>query len=719
MSHHHSLPDEIISEILSPALKVSDEVFSNTSDVSPFATYSESTSAYLLVCKSWLRVATPLLYNVVILRSKAQAKALALVLAQNKVLGQFIKFLRVEGGYGPPMGTILESSPNISDLFLSFVIYATDNTDGLCRGLPLINPTRLILRDVEHKQSRNKMSSRLTDALVATIPKWDRLVVFGCPYSYISTHSNKIIPPLAKAQRLHTLSIPKPQAMALACSELKKCPLRTIYVEMNIPYLDVTIPIDPTLQSLFRFLDAVPEPAGTIATLDLAPSLNPLFVPMQSASKEVYEVICALILYFAMSVPELAEDPSQKGISPRLPLLLVSKMFYRLGLPHYYTHTFLDNPPALHNFAAALSTHPWIAPHVRTIQGSSEYSGDKRKRALNLLAASALRAPLASQMTALVRVNCLSRTIYHSTWAKGIVETTISWGAFCALAEAVGSSLREFAIRVEARQAASVAPFSALSSLTVLGWNCTSEFTDLESTDPESLSHLKELQITTSDPSFLGALNLMKLNSLRRVALTDAVPRPEIFLKTHGHKLTELDLRCATLSKLETGIFEMCPNLVSLSLFSFPHHEKPPSADNFSPPSNMRSLTKITFDSSRWDKHKEHVAGWDAFITAFDADSFPNLRELQFTRCCWPTTEHDIGKSCWVRWAEMLLKRNINLTDKAGKSWRPRPEKAYYSLHRQENPVFLLCLRANHQLSEYLPQLLPGSLLVNPQLEPP
>ncbi|KAJ7119067.1 hypothetical protein C8R44DRAFT_923002 [Mycena epipterygia] len=66
----NSLPDEIISEILSPALKVSDEVFSDTADVSPFATYSESSSAYLLVCKAWLRVATPLLNNVVILRSK-------------------------------------------------------------------------------------------------------------------------------------------------------------------------------------------------------------------------------------------------------------------------------------------------------------------------------------------------------------------------------------------------------------------------------------------------------------------------------------------------------------------------------------------------------------------------------------------------------------------------------------------------------------------------
>jgi hypothetical protein len=98
-------------------LKISDEDFSDTSGVSPFAKYSESTSAYLVVCKSWLRVATPLLYNVVILRSEAQAKGLSLALSTNNLLGQFIKKLRVEDG--PPMHIILQFAPNISDLFIS------------------------------------------------------------------------------------------------------------------------------------------------------------------------------------------------------------------------------------------------------------------------------------------------------------------------------------------------------------------------------------------------------------------------------------------------------------------------------------------------------------------------------------------------------------------------------------------------------------------------
>ncbi|KAJ7658840.1 hypothetical protein DFH06DRAFT_919114, partial [Mycena polygramma] len=68
-------------------------------DVSPFAKPSLSTSAYLVVCRDWLRLATPLLYNVVVIRSKSQANALEKVLVNNKEFGRFIKKLRrLRGG---------------------------------------------------------------------------------------------------------------------------------------------------------------------------------------------------------------------------------------------------------------------------------------------------------------------------------------------------------------------------------------------------------------------------------------------------------------------------------------------------------------------------------------------------------------------------------------------------------------------------------------------
>ncbi|KAJ7500406.1 hypothetical protein B0H11DRAFT_2225406 [Mycena galericulata] len=259
----HNLPDEIISEILSPALKVSEEVFSDTSDVSPFSTYSESTSAYLLVCKSWLRVATPLLYNVVILRSKAQAKALSQVLTKNHELGHL--------------------APNISDLFVSLTIWASDNTVGLCKGLSLINPTRLIMRDFTTKKLDNKMLSNLVDALVAAIRKWDRLVIFECPYA--STDNMKAV-------------------RALSYRTFKECPLRAI--QIKYPLCDwelhsLRLDDQPALKALLKFTKRprVTAPAtavGLYGDLHMTPPLKPFFVPV-NASQEDKETAWSYLIF--------------------------------------------------------------------------------------------------------------------------------------------------------------------------------------------------------------------------------------------------------------------------------------------------------------------------------------------------------------------------------------------------------------------------------------
>lgn len=173
-----NLPDELISEILSPLLKHSDAAFSERSEKALLQPgYSSST--YLLVCKSWLRVSTPLLYNVVILRTTAQAAALAKVLEAHPEIGVFIKKLRVEGGFGNAMHTILERSSNITDLFLSLLIYGTDSVKELCSGLALINPKRVILFDAadprKEKPKKNKQVTQLLDALCLAVTKWNNL----------------------------------------------------------------------------------------------------------------------------------------------------------------------------------------------------------------------------------------------------------------------------------------------------------------------------------------------------------------------------------------------------------------------------------------------------------------------------------------------------------------------------------------------------------------
>ncbi|KAJ7213481.1 hypothetical protein GGX14DRAFT_445239 [Mycena pura] len=618
MPPDNSLPDEIISEILSPALTVADEVFSDTCRVSPFSNYSESTSAYLVVCKSWLRVATPLLYNVVILRSKAQAKALACALSANVDLGRFIKKLRVEGGYGAPMHTILQRAPNVSDLYLSFEIWTPDTTDGLCRGLCLINPSRLILREASRKGPKNRMVSKLVDAVAEAIPKWDRLTVFDCSNEGNVYGRDQIVRPLVQAKRLHTVVIRSIVYAPWTNQLFRSCPLRAIQIKQPVRAGDVMQVQDP-LKALLRYTefkdllalkDNAPE-------LEIAPSLNPLYSPMSSAPAEVQDAIWSRVLYFAMSVPERAADPKRNDIPERLPLLQVSKTFHRLGLPHYYVHLVLKNWCALDS--------EWIRsqwPRIETLDGISMRSSG------------------------------------------------MSMDSFEALAKCSGPSLLECHIRVfEPATPASGAMFNPLTVLRKFTWQSPATFVCSKAETPSNaLPRLEELR-TDAEPSFVKMLSLINLESLRIVSFSQPLFDNQFF-EAHGSKLSELEIVFHPAHELNNGILlDLCPHLTSFTLCYYQELDTPPENILLSRKPAI-SLAKVTFRTFSMDK--DMLASWEQFFMSLSLTSVPSLREIHVPCFEWPTTEREIAKSYWVRCAETFQTRNIDLIDRNGKKWRPR-----------------------------------------------
>jgi hypothetical protein len=172
------LPDEMLHEFLSPVLSVPDDMFASTNEESPFSSISNNSSAtMLLVCKRWLRVAYPLLYHTVVIRSSGQAHALADSLKANSMLGKHVKKLRLEGGYGAATHRILISSPYITDLYLSLIIWSEDSVSGLCRSLDTINPSRVILRDSASYPKLNAKVRQLVLKLCECIPVWSNLVI--------------------------------------------------------------------------------------------------------------------------------------------------------------------------------------------------------------------------------------------------------------------------------------------------------------------------------------------------------------------------------------------------------------------------------------------------------------------------------------------------------------------------------------------------------------
>ncbi|EJD42334.1 hypothetical protein AURDEDRAFT_186102, partial [Auricularia subglabra TFB-10046 SS5] len=141
------LADETLHEVLALVLDVPDNDFSDIFGAyfSPFARRQYSTSDALLVCKRWLLVGTPLLYDTVVLRSVAQSQSLAKALSKNPAFAPYLKKLRIEGGFGASVGRILNATTALSDLHRSLDLNSKDSVASMCDALSAVNPTRLIL----------------------------------------------------------------------------------------------------------------------------------------------------------------------------------------------------------------------------------------------------------------------------------------------------------------------------------------------------------------------------------------------------------------------------------------------------------------------------------------------------------------------------------------------------------------------------------------------
>ncbi|KAF7326194.1 F-box domain-containing protein [Mycena kentingensis (nom. inval.)] len=660
----NSLPDELISEILSPALKVPDHVFSDTSTVSPFARYTESTSAYLVVCKSWLRVATPLLYNVVILRSKDQAKALACALAGNRELGRFVKKLRVEGGYGAAMHTVLAAAPNITDMYLTFVVWTPDTVDGLCKGLSLINPSKLILRDQTHKGPKNKMVQTLLRAVVLGIDKWDNLTTVDWPYFGDEERAVAIADALAKAKRLTTLIVTSPAVAQRLHSRLaSSCPINAVQLKDHYSesFLDSTI-MTAELRKIITTLATIDPARNTSAggapptTVDIAPSLNPLYVPMNNAAPDVVDAVWSRVAYFFING---TIHPSIHRLSymghGSVRFLLVSKLFFRVGIPHFYAH--IRRVGRSYTF--------WNEPDPTVLQ-----------------------------------------KVQHALSHQPLIETFLcslqcNFDILTSLAASAGASLRHLAIDIRSSIPVTYSEASAvlgqLRVLRRLEWNGSIVVSELP-TDAEpgsagilpALTHLKASGNT--DVLFYTLLAQFALPALESVDIGNGYGHDSAclpFLRAHGPKLAKLtfQLPCSGLPAAG-GILGLCPNATeakvlleygggtasSPDLAIFYSNPGPGSGDDDSE-SGGAALIKLILNMGYWyRKDKELQQNWETFfMSTFTNAGMPRLEELQFPHFKWPTTERDIAKSHWVKWAESLLERTgVHMADQTGMRWKPR-----------------------------------------------
>ncbi|KAJ7711268.1 hypothetical protein B0H16DRAFT_635735 [Mycena metata] len=667
MAQGTHLPDEIISEILSPALRVPDEAFSASTFgtwgltlPSPFANFSEPCCVYLVVCKAWLRVATPLLYNVVVLRSKAQAQALAATLTANPQLGRFIHKLRVEGGYAISMHKILQNSTNMTDLFLSVAIPGSDNASGLCRGLPLVDPVRVII-DSGIGSSLSRGAQKLIQALEECIPKWKRMAVFEVQHELIQRETT--YQALKQAPGLVTLSVSDPrhilwgsipQYMRTIATNPALKSIRIVYPPSQAGYEQYfllrmlfrnAVNEDEKMRLLFHFDDV----KGSSAEDDLPPV--PFIYPAQlAADPQREDAIWSRILYFTLYIAPSKEKP----FSPRndrrshATTLLVCKKFHRLGLPYLYENPVLNSSLAHYSLSNQMSSQPSLGRHIRTLH-----------------------------MRRIQTPSCF-RTIISLT--PRLVElhvkdcSPITWKTFVDLGGTAGSTLQSFCgIKIAKASAVDPTVFARYPEMRDFGWDSTTVFKTTPKLIPvDAFGLLANLTVNIFDESFVKVLAQMELPSLRTVTFSATANGGVQFFERHGAKLREVTLSSTQIVDTKLAIWRNCPNLTVLGISCDSKHPARPSCLEIGDTHERieRIVFKLTHEYRLRPSHETDLTGLLRRLRA--SKSFPALREVMHPNCVWPTTEREILKSHWVQSAGVLLERGVHLVGPQGVHWRPR-----------------------------------------------
>ncbi|KAH7097323.1 hypothetical protein BKA62DRAFT_643508 [Auriculariales sp. MPI-PUGE-AT-0066] len=685
----HRLADELLKDILAPPLLVSDALFCNTDDVSPFSRVDSSASDVLLVCKRWMRVATPCLYETVVIRSTAQAHALRAALTRNPQFGTYVRRFRIENTYATYLNTkIIATMPNIRELVLPIGVMAADRPTDLYALVanPKIEHFLVVnYRSRGSNVTRRKLLSKAIDA-VAT---WKSLKRVTSSENSWKKLGDKFWDALAVCRTLHTVQIAcrwLPTQMhyrrILTNVSLKQLvfvtrayfsPLFGFDMEQwrnatgnDTCCISIKQPLSTLLLSSYAESEARQAGASEVASAVIA-SPNPFWKPMASADLETRINIWTRILMFgvenAVGHTRFRVRHSSSWINyERVEVnvaqntVLLSKELSVATIRAVSQHLAPSTGRIMRTFCSMMKRDPALRRVPQTLRMTHVNTDDDLVQAM------------------LELLQELESAVFQGAW-MGQLES-IKW--LTAISPSVGHSLRRLELElpkptVWTRQTGEVAKgvtldpiavFGGLEALQELVWSGEPLYFS-EATIPKNmkgLRRLKKLQITKGHQSLFMFLSQIPLPALEEFVLTQAAKRAHKFIQNHGAVIRKFTAPSATTQEY----FDSLSQLEELKL----------SDDNstqFFSSIRCLSVTKLILmwptSGSNWIGRYSSSFG---FLLARKA-SFPNLREIWLPgRHIWPTTERDEKKNIWIPHSESLASVNIALKDANGWAWRQR-----------------------------------------------
>ncbi|EJD43935.1 hypothetical protein AURDEDRAFT_185247 [Auricularia subglabra TFB-10046 SS5] len=677
-----ALPDELLREILQPSLIVEDALFADTGSKSPFSKTEISASRVLLVCKRWMRVCTPWLYETVVIRSKAQASALNQALTRSPSFGAYIKKLRVEGGYD--VSAVVDISPNITDLCFSLAIWCNDDASAIVSVLEYVDPRRVIL--TLYQQLRNAKVEQVLLTLCIMLGRWTNVTTFLFPQPAPGQRGywRERKADVSWAAIADAIALREEQTTVVFSAGPDNVTMGCL--APNIAISKILIPdIDRTdrdkvwrnkfanrLACAFSDNPLPPcSPPGAVpATTSVVPDVvfhNPFYKPLGSASPDIRKQILRDILDFAF-------DESQRPSAPMAPGYLwiertmydshdvsrfcqVSLEFERITLELVSDHVALISPDAVAQFQAVLDKYPECGARVQEVFAHDAFP------------------ELETILSSCTRLRALHIGAGQHLW-RGYTGRKVPRSIIRTLAQAAGGSLQVLRLGLCNGMPIDAGVFGAFTALESLTW--TIGFTVNQPEGPIALAQLTTLRLPgrRGDP-FIDGLAHFDLPNISEVHYTPQVDDCTAFLEKHGSKLKTAVLY----ADWDERLFELAPNLEVLTL-----HSSTSDSRAF----QHRSHQHLHTINLEWKTDKRSIGDWKRLVEVLAASvseiegrgssrrvsgkpAYPALRTVNARKLGgWPASEREIAKSPWPAVAEGLMEHGIALLDSSGGGWRPR-----------------------------------------------
>ncbi|KAL1740627.1 hypothetical protein HDZ31DRAFT_47110 [Schizophyllum fasciatum] len=734
----HSFPVELLCNIFEQLIDVptDDEFLCMDSDrrfgyaVAPWylvederlRTPERRPPALLLVCKTWQRVCTPILYRTAIIRSKGQAEALYHgITVLHPDLATRVKRLRLEGVFGMDVYRLLKATTNLTHLAISLRAFSTDGISPVCRALRMehINPTVLILADTTDG-SKNRL--KLVEALADVVTTWTKLETVHVPclesrFSHTTaTSTAMIIMALATSPALRTVVMPlchRPKLAVLRILSESRSLRQISFVqgmsrgdyrsaEMRNAYEDA-IAADSRLHALCKYDTEDGKPivwkdsyttlkaqllarqskkskAESAPIKPAEPELPPPDLRIHTEPVEVQRKIWANVLSL---IPVVGW---QNEISSLYRCSRVCKMWRQLALP-LMLHTVNANSekkraqliqafelnPALGQYVRDLSLDATMDEGTVDIQKLMAYTPNVTVlKSCDLFSFSYIpRADCApklrwSQFTALPmaaaelqEIKAIKIAKEFAPQASAQADTSNSASAAADLSSSEEQKPTKKEISVP------LGPLIPFRALAVLQFGASVKLRFKKSdVPPDIFPALEDLHFNSCHTSILKLFALFELPALRSLGLHGRAQTgldAGDFLEAHGPKIDSLDIQYFPTE----SVLEMCPALRTLRV----RERKPPpkySADSWRS-ATLRTI-HFTYDLPA---QIQAMRPWGDILSSIDPDKLPKLRVIHMG-VCWPLTERAIASDFWVPHAEAMLAKGIEIRNGRGLPWHPR-----------------------------------------------